>query len=54
MPDDFPRIIRLIEEGVIRTDSWITHRVPFDDLVREFECFTRPETGAIKAIVELT
>lgn len=54
MPDDFPRIIRLIEEGVIRTDPWITHRVPFDDLVREFECFTRPETGAIKAIVELT
>lgn len=54
MPEDFRRIIRLIEEGDIDTNSWITHRVAFDDLVRDFEIFTRPETGAIKAIVELT
>lgn len=54
MPEDFRRIIRLIEEGVINTKPWITHRVPFDYLVRDFEIFTRPETGAIKAIVELT
>lgn len=53
LPSDFSRIIRLIEEGVINTTPWITHRLSFDDVVRDFELFTRPETGAIKAVVEV-
>ena len=54
LPSDFSRIIRLIEEGTIDTEPWITHRVSFDQMVENFESFTRPETGVIKAIVELT
>ena len=53
LPDDFSRIIGLIETGVIDTGPWITHRLPFDDVPGEFEKFTRPETGAIKAIIEV-
>ena len=53
-PDDFRRIIRLIEEGTIDTDPWITHRTRFEDMIGNFESYTRPETGVIKAIVELT
>jgi len=53
LPDDFRRIIRLIEEGTINTRPWITHHVQYDDLVRDFELFTHPETGAIKAIVDV-
>jgi len=53
VPTDFTRIISLIEDGTINTDPWITHRTTFDDMIGEFEGFTKPETGVIKAIVEV-
>jgi 2-desacetyl-2-hydroxyethyl bacteriochlorophyllide A dehydrogenase len=54
LPPDFRRIIRLIEDGTINTKTWITHRTPFDEVVAQFDSFTRPETGVLKAILELT
>jgi len=53
MPNDFRRIINLIEEGKIDTRPWITHRTPFDGLIDVFPSYTKPETGVIKAVVEL-
>jgi len=53
LPKDFPRIIGLIEQGVINTQPWITHRTTFDRVIDEFETFTRPETGVIKAVIEV-
>ena len=53
LPRDFTRIIRLIETGEIDTQPWVTHRTPFEDLPRVFESFTKPETGVIKAVVEV-
>jgi len=53
LPDDFRRIIRLIEEGRIDTKPWITHRSAFCDLPEVFASYTRPETGVIKAMVEV-
>jgi len=50
---DFPHIIRLIEEGQIRTDPWITHRVAFENLVEAFPSYLQPETGVIKAVVHV-
>lgn len=54
LPRDFGRIIRLIEDGTINTTPWITHRMPFENMVAEFESFTRPETGVIKAVVDVS
>jgi alcohol dehydrogenase len=54
MPGDFTRIIRLIEDGTINTTPWITHRTAFKNVVAEFETFTRPETGVIKAIIDVS
>jgi len=54
LPRDFRRIIGLIEDGSIDTGPWITHRIAFDDLVDQFETFTKPATGAIKAVVQVT
>ena len=54
LPGDFPRIIGLIEDGTINTDPWITHRVPFDEVAERFDSLTRPETGVLKAIIEVT
>lgn len=51
LPPDFTRIIKLIEEGHIDTRPWITHRTGFSDLIGNFESYTKPETGVIKAIV---
>jgi alcohol dehydrogenase len=34
-------------------DPWISHRTKFDDLIDVFPSFTQPETGVIKAIVEV-
>jgi 2-desacetyl-2-hydroxyethyl bacteriochlorophyllide A dehydrogenase len=53
MPEDFDNIIRLIREGKINTDLWITHRIPFSQVPSEFEKFTDPALGAIKAIIEV-
>ena len=54
LPADFTRIIRLIEDGTINTEPWITHRTSFDDVIGEFDSFTRPESGVLKAIIEVT
>lgn len=53
LPSDFTRIISLIEDGTIDTDPWVTHRTSFDTVIGEFETFTRPESGVIKAVIEL-
>ena len=54
LPSDFGRIINLIEEGTINTDPWVTHRTSFQDVIGEFETFTKPESGVLKAIIEVT
>jgi 2-desacetyl-2-hydroxyethyl bacteriochlorophyllide A dehydrogenase len=53
LPEDFRRIIGLIEAGRIDTRPWITHRTPFADLIGNFPDYTRPATGVIKAVVEV-
>jgi 2-desacetyl-2-hydroxyethyl bacteriochlorophyllide A dehydrogenase len=53
LPADFGRIIKLIEDGNLDTRPWITHRSIFADLIGDFPSYTRPETGVIKAIVEV-
>ncbi|QDU98751.1 zinc-binding alcohol dehydrogenase family protein [Lignipirellula cremea] len=53
LPADFARIIGLIEDGTIDTQPWITHRVAFDDVIAQFESFTHPESGVIKAVIEV-
>jgi alcohol dehydrogenase len=50
---DFRRIIGLIEAGCIDTRPWITHRTDFDSLAGDFPSYTQPETGVIKAVVDV-
>lgn len=53
LPKDFGRIIRHIEQGEIDTAPWITHRLTLDEAPEKFESLTRPETGAVKAIISI-
>jgi alcohol dehydrogenase len=50
---DFPHIISLIEAGRIETQPWITHRVAFEQLIAHFPTWLRPDSGVIKAMVEI-
>lgn len=51
---DFTRIIRLIEDGEIDTGPWITHHAKFDEMIATFPDWLKPESGVIKAVVEVT
>jgi alcohol dehydrogenase len=50
---DFSRIIGLIEDGTIDTRPWITHRLSFAELPSAFPGLLVPESGVIKAVVEM-
>jgi 2-desacetyl-2-hydroxyethyl bacteriochlorophyllide A dehydrogenase len=49
---DFPRIIRLIEEGRIDTAPWITHRLALAEVPREFAGLPG-QPGLVKAMVDV-
>jgi alcohol dehydrogenase len=51
LPPDFIRIIRLIEDGLIDTGTWITHRAPMDGMIEAFPGWLKPENGVLKAMV---
>jgi 2-desacetyl-2-hydroxyethyl bacteriochlorophyllide A dehydrogenase len=52
-PEDFTRIIGLIEADRIDPAPWITHRASFDDVVNTFPGWTAPEAGVVKAQILL-
>ena len=54
LPGDFPRIISLIEDGTIDTAPWITHRLGFDQVAEQFDTLIKPDSGVLKAIIEVT
>ena len=53
LPEDFDRIIGLVESGKIDTKPWITHREPFAEIAGRFPTLCKPETRVVKAIIEL-
>ncbi len=52
-PQDFRRILELMESGEIDTAPWITHRASFDNLIEEFPGWLEPDAGVVKAVLEL-
>jgi 2-desacetyl-2-hydroxyethyl bacteriochlorophyllide A dehydrogenase len=53
LPADFGRIIQQIETGRIDTTPWISHRASFADAAGLFPIWVKPETGVIKAMIDL-
>lgn len=53
LPDEFIQIISQIEKGEIDTGPWITHRAKLTGVTDHFESWTKPETGVIKAMIEV-
>lgn len=50
--NDFPRIIRMIEDGSIDTTPWINFRMALGDVVREFPRI-REQPDLVKAMIEV-
>jgi len=50
---DFRYVIDCIRNGQVNPTDFITHRVSFGDVKKHFESWLRPETGVVKAMVEL-
>ena len=50
---DMEYIVRSLEAGRVVGTSFITHRASLDQAISQFESWLRPETGVIKAVVEV-
>ncbi|HLO45813.1 MAG TPA: zinc-binding alcohol dehydrogenase family protein [Leadbetterella sp.] len=50
---DFEYVISCILNKKIKPETYITHRVGFDEMIGNFESYLDPETGVIKAMVTL-
>jgi 2-desacetyl-2-hydroxyethyl bacteriochlorophyllide A dehydrogenase len=51
--EDFEYVIASIKNKKVNPQTFITHKVSFDQLATSFPSFILPETGVIKAMVEL-
>jgi 2-desacetyl-2-hydroxyethyl bacteriochlorophyllide A dehydrogenase len=50
---DFPRILGMIQSGLINTRPWISHRSSFQDLPSQMDSWLLPASRVIKAVVTL-
>jgi 2-desacetyl-2-hydroxyethyl bacteriochlorophyllide A dehydrogenase len=51
--EDFKHVIASMKKGLVKPTNYITHRVQFDEVKDQFASWLKPETGVIKATVEL-
>lgn len=49
--EDFNHVIRNISNGEIKPETYITHRVQFDEVADQFSSWLDPANGVIKAMV---
>ena len=50
---DFDHVMNSMKRGLVSPTTYISHRVKFDNVAKEFESFLDPANGVIKAMVEL-
>jgi 2-desacetyl-2-hydroxyethyl bacteriochlorophyllide A dehydrogenase len=50
---DFEHVIGCMKKGLFDPKTYITHRVNFDEVQRDFESWLNPETAVIKAMVSI-
>ncbi|MCH2205187.1 MAG: zinc-binding alcohol dehydrogenase family protein [Lentisphaerales bacterium] len=51
--EDFARVTDLMREGKVVSTCMVTHRSSFDEMPSVFDDWLIPETGVVKAVVEL-
>ncbi|ASA24029.1 zinc-binding alcohol dehydrogenase family protein [Paenibacillus donghaensis] len=51
--EDFGQVMEAMKDGSLDVGAYITHRVPFTEMISRFDRWLLPEEKVIKAIVEL-
>lgn len=51
--EDFNYVINSIKSGKIDVGAYITHRVSFEQMIDRYEEWLKPETGVVKAVIEI-
>jgi 2-desacetyl-2-hydroxyethyl bacteriochlorophyllide A dehydrogenase len=51
--EDFSLVMDSMQKGLVNPATYITHRVLFEEVQHDFASWLKPETGVIKAMVEL-
>jgi 2-desacetyl-2-hydroxyethyl bacteriochlorophyllide A dehydrogenase len=51
--EDFQKVIDCLEDGSVKSACMITHTSSFDDLTSNFTEWLKPETGVIKAMINM-
>ncbi len=51
--EDFDQVMAALKSGTIHVEQYITHRVPFGEMIAHFDSWLLPEEKVIKAVVEL-
>lgn len=50
---DFEHVINSMKKGLVKPETYITHRVSFEEVKDNFASWLKPETGVIKAMVSV-
>ena len=53
LASDFTRILQLIRDGAINTQTWISHCATFEETPQAFPVWLKPESGVVKAMIHL-
>ncbi|RTE54014.1 zinc-binding alcohol dehydrogenase family protein [Arenibacter aquaticus] len=50
--EDFENVISILEKGQFPIDSFVTHNVPYTEMIANFDHWVDPKNGVIKAMVD--
>jgi 2-desacetyl-2-hydroxyethyl bacteriochlorophyllide A dehydrogenase len=53
LPGDFAHVLAILESGRLDVRPWITHRATLDDVPSQFRLWVSPESGVVKAMIEV-
>ncbi|MBM1105710.1 zinc-binding alcohol dehydrogenase family protein [Aurantibacter crassamenti] len=51
--EDMLKVKEVLESGAFPTDAYVTHEVPFEEMIENFDSWLKPETGVVKAMLTL-
>lgn len=51
--EDMLKVKEVLESGEFPTEAYITHEVPFVEMIENFDAWLKPETGVVKAMLSL-
>ncbi len=51
--EDMLKVKEVLESGEFPTEAYITHEIPFVEMIENFDTWLKPETGVVKAMLSL-